>query len=242
MRVFQLSGFLAPCWQLSMDVVSGGDYRMIVQSSYRVVTFAIAALSLAGLACGLGTLTQTAQDAQAIATQAGDLAGTAQAVATQADVQAPADPGELPELPEGGLEVLAELGDVDGCALLTTAEIEAALGGPVVDTDANNVAGQSVCIYTSDTGREVALTLVQTVNADTASAPFQGYKAAAESNASLEPVAGEWDDGFWDTSNGMLYVMQGRYIVVMSAGDQTQYPDAQQQATSLATTLVGRLP
>ena len=120
------------------------------------------------------------------------------------------------------------------CNLLTTAEIAAATGDPVLHT-----AGMSKdCIWSGDKGR-VYITTRDASTWATAKAQFQQY-----GGSNMQPVSGVGDDAFFmgPGPTPTFYALKGAHFIILRVNVKG-FSQAQNEAAmkALATSALGRL-
>jgi hypothetical protein len=213
---------------------------MLLHQNRRIFALVLGIASLASLACGaLSGLNQVAEQADAISTQAEALATQADAIGTQAvDAATQVAEGEIP-LPE---EIPAGVpgSDLDACTLITDAEAEAVIGGPIRET----ISGPGTCLRDGENSREVSLTILPTGSEAAAQVMFAAARNEAQDAGAIQDVPGPWAEGFWEleSSAGILFFRQGGYFVALSTDNPEVYPDSLDQSTQLAALVVERLP
>ncbi|MCL4441425.1 MAG: DUF3558 domain-containing protein [Firmicutes bacterium] len=153
-----------------------------------------------------------------------------------------------PQGDAGGAKETAR-GLVDPCALLTRAEVEAALGEQVKEPefkDSKNPLGQKLCFYapvSEKADRFIQLSVVQ--NGGMAkNLREQGYNVeqlyrdTKKNFADATPVPGIGDEAFWGTSG--LHILKGNVYLNISPGN-TSKPENLELAKRLAGIALSRL-
>jgi len=136
-------------------------------------------------------------------------------------------------------------GELDPCALVTTADVEAVLGVSLGEPEKQTVGPFETCIYSDDAGNYVQVQVGSDVY--TQGTFDDAMEAAAEElDVEAEPVSGLGDKAFWLV--GVLWVQKGDVSLNVLAqtpelaqlrlqGD-TEAED--QQSLALATDLAGK--
>ena len=131
--------------------------------------------------------------------------------------------------------------NLDGCSLLTTDEVAAAIGKPVQAVtlptgDSSTVA----CDYTdpANRGNRFVSTTVYVLTPAGAKGAHEATKGGGRDQTA---ISGLGDDAYWDNTLGMLSVLKGRYVVGMSVtADATA--DRMKAAQAMASKILARLP
>jgi hypothetical protein len=195
---------------------------MLHKQSRRIFALILGSASLASLACGaLSGLSQVADQAEAISTQVEAISTQAEAMSTQAvDVATQVAEGEI-ALPE---EIPAGVpgADLDACTLITDAEVEAVIGGPIRET----VSGPGTCLRYGENSRDVSLSIIPTGSEAAAQAMFAAARTEAQEQGEIQDVPGSWAEGFWEleTSAGVFFIRQGGYVIFLSTDNPDVYP------------------
>lgn len=142
-----------------------------------------------------------------------------------AQTQAPATVATAPEAapvagaPADAINTPAPASQVDACALLTQAEVEAAVGRPVSEPKAEQVANLACCSYGDPEAPIVsAASLCVFVGSDAdyfAGAIAQARETfeLARGNAEARPLSGLGDEAYWDQVFEDLSVLSGPYLI-----------------------------
>jgi hypothetical protein len=128
-------------------------------------------------------------------------------------------------------------GELDPCALLTKAEVEAAIGTSVVGPT-NEVVGPLASCYFNDPQTPVFHTV--TVSVLTAEDSGQAREAFGLGREGSETVTGIGEDAYWDSVLNGLEVLKGKYDVSVNVSPDGW--DARAVAEELAAKAVDRLP
>lgn len=156
-------------------------------------------------------------------------------------------PAGNPEVTDDSTSASNGGGITDPCALITGAEVEAALGEPVNEPecdDAPNQVGQMICLYeTESSSRFVQISVLDTVNMpqtlrDQGQSAVTIYRTTRE-NVSIEEIPGIGDEAFWGVPG--LHVLKGDVYFLIAVGS-TDDPENLILARSLAVIVLGRLP
>jgi len=153
-----------------------------------------------------------------------------------------------PQGDAGGAKETAK-GIVDPRALLTKAEVEAALREQVREpefTDTKNPLGQRLCFYSpvsEKADKFIQLSVVQNEGMgkslrDQGYNVEQLYKETKKNLADAKPVSGIGDEAFWG-ANG-LHILKGNVYLNISVGN-TSIPENLELAKVLAEKVVPRL-
>lgn len=132
---------------------------------------------------------------------------------------------------------------VDACKLLAKAEIESAVGAPVLEPLAEQLANLSTCSYGDPEapllgGRSVAQTVVLSVFAGRDAAQARGaYQIARRNAGDLVPVTGVGEEAYWVDILETLNVLKGRYFIGVEARR-----GGVEAAKGLASKMLGKLP
>jgi hypothetical protein len=152
--------------------------------------------------------------------------------------------------PAGAINTSVPTSQVDACALLDQAEVEAALGQPVLpptgelvanlaccsygNPEAPIVSAAALCVFTGNDADYFAGAAAQTREI------FEQFKSNA---ASAEPVSGLGEDAYWDEIFGTLHVLAGPYEVNLELMlDNEEKGAALAAAKALAAQALQRLP
>lgn len=142
-------------------------------------------------------------------------------------------------------------GLIDACSLLTQAEVEAAVGRPVLAPRKEEAANLSTCSYGDPTlplvaGRPLpVLTIGVFVGSDAqyyagaAAQARDSFETGRKNAASVQPVSGLGDDAYWDKIFHSLHVLKGKYEVEVEIKSDAGGLDA---ARGLAVKVLSRLP
>lgn len=161
-------------------------------------------------------------------------------VAAQTTVGAPADAISTP----------AAASQVEACTLLTQAEVEAAVGRPVLQPKAEQAANLACCSYGDpETPIVSAATLCVFVGSDAdyfagaAAQTRETFEQFKSNAASAEPVSELGEDAYWDDVFGTLHVLDGHYEVNLELMlDNEEEGAALAAAKALAAQALQRLP
>jgi hypothetical protein len=121
--------------------------------------------------------------------------------------------------PAGAINTSVPTSQVDACALLDQAEVEAALGQPVLPPTGELVANLACCSYGNPEAPIVsaaALCVFTGSDADYfAGAAAQARDAfeLARGNAEARPLSGMGDDAYWDEVFEDLNVLSGPHLI-----------------------------
>lgn len=131
---------------------------------------------------------------------------------------------------------------IDACSLLTTAEVEAVLGG-TVGTQTQGMHGDTGCTYEAASTRIVAPTAVVMVwpSGYTMKELLAGLKENAGVSA-FEAVPGIGDEAHWGAET--LFVRKGTHVFSVAAGalNQESLNGPLEAAKNLAQKAVQRIP
>ena len=131
----------------------------------------------------------------------------------------------------------AGTGSADPCALVTSAEAQAAIGVPVATTKRKDDSGYHVCEYTSADGRtNLVVTLYDRVGDGEDKTSFELAFAG-------QPVTGVGSDARFNADLSALAVLQNGTVVVVTMSNPVGVAGAQIQAalTKVAIAALGRL-
>ena len=131
-------------------------------------------------------------------------------------------------------------GAIDPCALLTKAEVEAAIGTSVTEPEPEEVANLVACSYNDPETPIFSLVSVTVLIGGDANEAKDVYELAKGNAADAETVAGIGDDAFWDGILNGLEILKGKYDVRIDVS-----PDGLDELTAakdLAAKVVDRLP
>jgi hypothetical protein len=151
-------------------------------------------------------------------------AGTPAAAATQTATAAPQASG----------------GEIDPCALLTKAEVEAAIGTSVTEPVPEVVPSLVTCNYNDPETPIFHLVSVTVLIGENANDASDAYELAKDNAAEAQSVGAIGNDAFWDDILNGLEVLQGKYDVRIDVSPDGW--DARAVAEELAPTVLDRLP
>jgi len=127
-----------------------------------------------------------------------------------------------------GSKTAQQAAPLDSCALLTRADAEALLGGPVAEPDRDQVDSHdpsdptavSQCHYHT-TGEDYRHVGILARRARSASEALQGFESTRDSDVDTtpaQPVSGVGEQAFWRASNGgQLTTLKGSVMLIVSA-------------------------
>ena len=153
-------------------------------------------------------------------------------------------PASAQSEPKGASTTSRSEAKIDACSLLTTAEVEAVLGGTVgTQTPTHGMHGDTGCTYEAASTRIVAPTAVVMVwpSGYTMKELLAGLKENAGVSA-FEAVPGIGDEAHWGAET--LFVRKGTHVFSVAAGALNQEsPNAPLEAAkNLAQKAVQRIP
>jgi hypothetical protein len=150
--------------------------------------------------------------------------------------------GAPPPAPDAQATAPASAPDqIDACALLSKADVEAAVGRPVQDPVGDSIANLFGCRYRDpqDPSGTENMVRVAVLVADNAADARDVQETSRSNAAEVNPVAGLGDDAYWDAINRSLNVVKGAYHVTLSVSHDAGGLDS---ARKLAEQLLPRLP
>lgn len=128
-------------------------------------------------------------------------------------------------------------GSADPCALVTSAEAQAAIGVPVATVKPKDEGGEQVCEYTSADGRtSLVVTLYDRVGDGEDTTSFELAFAG-------QPVSGVGSDARFNADLSALAVLENGAVLDVSMSNPVDVAGPQIQAalTTVATAALGRL-
>ncbi len=132
-------------------------------------------------------------------------------------------------------------GEIDVCALVTKAEVEAAVGTAVLEPKAEQVANLASCSF-SDPGAPVfGLVSVSVLTGSRAGDAQEIFDMAKRNANEPQAVSGLGQDAFWDDVLGTLNVVQDQYEVSVDVAS-IDNGDRMAAAKTVAAKVLGRLP
>ena len=195
---------------------------MTIRSQARPAVVAVAGLFALLVAACSGGATSTTTPAATTPTSAA--ATSASAPASAAVASSPSSSGSQ-----------AGTGTTDACALVSAAEAQPVMGGPVATTRPGGSGPLHTCDYLSADGRTVLSVSLTDPNPDTADKTAFDVAYSAS-----QPVAGVGGDAYFNADLSALAVWQNGTIlsVTVSNGPATSPAQAQAALTTLAQAIL----
>lgn len=135
----------------------------------------------------------------------------------------------------GAASAQAARSRIDACALVTKAEVEAAVGRPVPEPKKQQVGNMASCSYMDPQTQRVIAVLEVFAGDDIAQAR-DVFKQRSRSAAPVQSVSGLGDDARWNAVSMLLNVLKGQYVVSVAI------PRGLDAAKKLAASALQRLP
>jgi hypothetical protein len=130
---------------------------------------------------------------------------------------------------------------VDACALVSKAEVEAAVGAALLDGEPEQFANLSTCSY-KDPASPIFTVAGLSVLVTASDSDAQEVFDLAKSNAAgVKEVDGLGDSSYWDDVLGTLQVVQGIYELSVDVASY-EGTDQLSAAEDIARTALSRLP
>jgi hypothetical protein len=171
-------------------------------------------------------------------------AGTRAPTATQAPAETPSAAATESPAAEATQTATAAPqasgGEIDPCALLTKAEVEAAIDTSVTEPEPEQSANLVACNYNDPNTPIFHLVSVTVLIGGDAAEAKDLYDLAKGNAADAQTVSGIGDDAFWDSVLNGLEVLKGKYDIRIDVSPDDL--DELTAAKDLATKVVDRLP
>ena len=129
----------------------------------------------------------------------------------------------------------------NACALISKAEVEAAVGAAVLDGEPEQLANLSTCSYKDPASPIFTVAGLSVLVTSSDSDAQEVFDLAKRNAADVKEVDGLGDSAYWDGVLGTLQVVQGEYeLSVDVASDEGT--DQLSAAEDIARTALSRLP
>jgi hypothetical protein len=166
--------------------------------------------------------------------------GAPAATQTTTGTQAPAETASPAAEETATTAPQASGGEIDPCALLTKAEVEAAIGASVTEPEAEQVANLVACSYNDPETPIFSLVSVTVFIGENADQASDVYELTKDNAADAQSVGGIGNDAFWDSVLNGLEILEGKYDIRVDVSPDGW--DARAVAEDLAAKVVDRLP
>lgn len=100
---------------------------------------------------------------------------------------------------------------VDACALVTKADIEAAIGAPVLDGEAEQAANLYTCSYNDPAFANISIAGVAVFVELREGEAQEIYELAKSNAAEVQEVDGIGDEAYWDDTLNTMQILSGKY-------------------------------
>jgi len=135
----------------------------------------------------------------------------------------------------------ASTGEIDACAIVTKAEVEAAIGTTVLDARPEQSAGFAACSF-NDPSQPAFTTVTVSVLTSASASVTRGIYDIGKQNANdPQSVTGLGDDAYWDATLGNLDIAAGTYELNVSIAPLDN-ADRFAAAKAIAARALARLP
>jgi len=135
----------------------------------------------------------------------------------------------------------ASSGDLDACALVSKADVEAAIGKTVLDPKAQQFPGLASCDFNDPTSPVFRLAGVNVVT-EASSSDAQSLFDFGKSNANdPQKVDGVGEDAYWDATLNTLDTVQGKYEITIDVAPD-EGVDTLTAAKAIAAKVLANLP
>lgn len=131
--------------------------------------------------------------------------------------------------------------EIDPCALVTKAEIEAAVGTAVLDPKSERLANLASCSFHDPAAPIFSLASVTVFAAASESDAREIFDLAKGNAADVQEVDGLGDDAYWDDILGTLQVLEGTYEISVDVASG-EGADQRRAAEDIAARALSRLP
>ena len=131
--------------------------------------------------------------------------------------------------------------EIDPCALVTRAEVEAAVGATVLDPKPERLANLASCSFHDPAAPIFSLASVNVFAAASESDAQEIFDLAKGNAADVQEVDGLGDDAYWDDILGTLQVLEGTYEISVDVASG-EGADQRRAAEDIAARALSRLP
>jgi len=135
----------------------------------------------------------------------------------------------------------ASTGELDACALVTKAEVEAAIGTTVLDAKPETSAGFAGCSFNDPSAPAFTTVTVSVLTSASASVTRGIYDIGKQNANDPQSVPGLGDDAYWDATLGNLDIAAGTYELNVSIAPLDN-ADRFAAAKAIAARALARLP
>ena len=143
--------------------------------------------------------------------------------------------------PRAAASTQASTGEIDVCALVTKAEVEAAVGTTVLDPQPKHFPNYAYCDFNDPAASGLRLVTASVVTGSSASDARDAFDMSKRNASDPQPVAGLGEDAFWDETLGTLNVVKGTYEVSVDVAPIDNL-DRLAAAKAVAAKVLGKLP
>jgi hypothetical protein len=135
----------------------------------------------------------------------------------------------------------ASSGDLDACALVSKADVEAAIGKAVLDPKPQQFPGLASCDFNDPSASAFRLAGVNVVT-EASSSDAQSLFDFGKSNANdPQQVDGVGEDAYWDATLNTLDTVQGKYEITIDVAPD-EGVDTLTAAKAIAAKVLANLP
>lgn len=162
----------------------------------------------------------------------------AQATATKPAAEPTAKATDAPATPAA---TGAPAVTLDVCSLVAKADIEAAIGAPVLDGKPEQAANLFTCSYAEPEFSNFSAAGVAVLVADNASDAKEAYDLAKSNAAEVQEVDGLGEAAYWDSILNTMQILEGRYELSVDVSSE-EGRDQLAAARAIATKALAALP
>lgn len=164
--------------------------------------------------------------------------GNGQPAATQ---PAADEPTSAPTDDAAPTSAAPEEAELDVCGLVTKAEVEAALGGPVLDGEPQQAANLFTCSFNDPEAPIFTVAGIGVFVAENGDDAREVYELAKSNAAEVEEVDGVGEAAYWDATLNTMQILYGTYEVSVDVAADDGL-DQVAAARAIAVQALSRLP